>query len=246
MILAVLQARCSSTRLPGKVLKPILGTPMLLRQIERVKRSACIEKILVATSDDPSDDPIESICEENGIVCFRGKLDDVLDRFYQAASLYHPLHVVRLTGDCPLSDPDLIDKVIRFHLQGEFDYTSNALEPTFPDGLDVEIFRFSCLQKAWRHARSASDREHVTPYMYRTARQVKKGSYTNRIDLSHLRWTVDEEADFLLITRIYEALYQQNPSFSSEDILDYLHKHPELLKLNSQYKRNERYQSEGE
>jgi spore coat polysaccharide biosynthesis protein SpsF len=246
MILAVLQARCSSTRLPGKVLKPILGVPMLLRQIERVKRSACIEKILVATSDDPSDDPIESICEENGIVCFRGKLDDVLDRFYQAASLYLPLHVVRLTGDCPLSDPDLIDRVIRFHLQGEFDYTSNALEPTFPDGLDVEIFRYSCLEKTWHNARSPADREHVTPYMYRTTGRAEMGSYTNRIDLSHLRWTVDEEADFLLITRIYEALYVQNPFFATQDILDYLFQNPELLKLNSQYKRNERYQSEGE
>jgi len=165
MILAILQARVSSTRLPGKVLKPILGMPMLLRQIERVKQAKLIEQLLVATSDDKSDDPIEQLCRENDIACFRGSLDDVLDRFYQAAKPYQPDHIVRLTGDCPLIDPQLIDEVVVFCLSGDYDYVSNAFEPTYPDGLDVEVFRFPCLQQAWEEAELPSEREHVTLFI---------------------------------------------------------------------------------
>lgn len=238
MILAILQARVSSSRLPGKVLKPILGKPMLIRQIERVRRARLIDRLLVATSHDASDDPIEKLCRENGITCFRGKLDDVLDRFYQAAKPLTPDHVVRLTGDCPLIDPYLIDQVITFHLQEEFDYTSNTVEPTFPDGLDVEVFRFSCLQQTWEKAKLPSQREHVTLFMYRHPERFRIGSFKKDTDLSSLRWTVDELLDFELMTQVYEALYPSDPEFTTEDILAFLGKNAWLKGMNTAYQRN--------
>ncbi|MBI5678091.1 MAG: glycosyltransferase family protein [Planctomycetes bacterium] len=239
MVLAILQARVSSTRLPGKVLKPILGQPMILRQIERIKRAKKIDHLLVATSIDQTDDKLAGLCAENGIPCFRGNLEDVLDRFYEAAKPYNPDHVVRLTGDCPLADPQLVDQVIRFHLDGGFDYTSNTIEPTYPDGLDIEVLRFSCLDYAWREALLPSQREHVTPFIYQQHGRFKIGCYKNEIDLSRLRWTVDEPLDFELITKIYEAIYPINSGFTTQDILVFLDKHPELKTLNTHFQRNE-------
>lgn len=239
MILAILQARVSSSRLPGKVLKPLLGVPMLLRQIERLQKSHKINKLLVATSTEPSDDLIVKLCEEHGIACFRGSLNDVLDRFYQAAHEVNPEHIVRLTADCPLTDPALIDDVIDFCLDGDYDYVSNSVEATFPDGLDVEVFRFYCLELAWREAILPSQREHVTPFIHQQPLQFNIGLYKSPIDLSHLRWTVDEPKDFELATKIYEALYPTNPSFSTQDILKLLDEHPELAYLNTSHERNE-------
>lgn len=238
MILAILQARVSSSRLPGKVLKPIIGSPMILRQIERVKRSKKIDRLIVATSEEPSDDPIEKLCIQKKITCFRGKLWNVLDRFYHAALSYSPTNIVRLTGDCPLSDPRLIDEIIEFHLGGNFDYSSNTIEPTFPDGLDVEVFRFTCLKQAWKEATLPFHQEHVTPFIYEQPDRFKIGSYKNQKDLSHLRWTVDENLDFELVEEIYEALYPSNPNFATEEILVFLDKHPEIKNLNKQFKRN--------
>jgi spore coat polysaccharide biosynthesis protein SpsF len=148
MIIAVLQARLSSSRLPGKVLKPILDQPMLALQIERIKRSQLIDQLVVATSTSPEDEQISKLCQEIEVVSFRGSLDDVLERVYQAAKPYSPTYLVRLTGDCPLCDPELIDQVIQFHVDGNYDYSSNCLIPTYPDGLDVEICRFQCLEIA--------------------------------------------------------------------------------------------------
>lgn len=242
MILAMLQARVSSSRLPGKVLKPILGVPMLGRQIERVQRAKSIDRLLVATSNDVTDNPIEQWCRQSGVECFRGNLDDVLDRFYQAAKPIDPEHVVRLTGDCPLADPDLIDEVIQFHISGDFDYSTNAIEPTYPDGLDVEVFRFACLEQAWREAKLPSQREHVTPFIHQQPDRFRIGLFKNPINLSHFRWTVDEALDFELIRRIYEALYPIDAKFKSQDILAFLDENPELKTLNISYDRNEGFQ----
>lgn len=239
MILAILQARVSSTRLPNKVIKPILEVPMLLRQVERIRRSRMIDRLLIATSSDPSDDVLGRLCAENDLECFRGSLDDVLDRFYQGAKPLNPDHVVRLTGDCPLSDPQLIDEVIKFHLDGDLDYTSNALEPTFPDGLDIEVLRFQCLKQAWEAAVLPSQREHVTLFIYQNQGLFKIGRFKGKIDLSHLRWTVDEPLDFELVTKIYEHLYRDNPAFTSQDILNLLEKYPELKTYNTRFSRNE-------
>lgn len=240
MILAILQARVSSTRLPGKVLKPILGQPMLARQVERIRRARRIEKLIVATSNEPGDDPLAMLCAQIGATCFRGSLDDVLDRFYQAARPYCPEHVLRLTGDCPLADPEVIDAVIDLHLTGDYEYTSNCHPPTLPDGLDVEVVRFSVLEAVWREACLPSEREHVTSSIWNCPERFRLGNYVNpQGDFSALRWTVDEDADFELVSRIYEALYPANPTFSMADILALIRRQPELAILNTHHARNE-------
>lgn len=239
MIIAVLQARVSSTRLPGKVLKPILGKPMLLHQIGRVSQSKSIDKLIVATSIENSDDSLAELCEQNGIMCFRGSLDDVLDRFYKSVQSHKPTHVIRLTGDCPLADPEIIDQVVQLHIEGQFDYTTNALEPTYPDGLDVEVMRFSVLERAWKEASLQSQREHVTLFINQQPDIFKIGIMKYATDLSHLRWTVDEPQDFELVCRIYDALYREKNNFSMQDILMYLENNPGLKELNTEFQRNE-------
>jgi glutamate-1-semialdehyde 2,1-aminomutase len=242
MILGILQARLTSSRLPGKVLKPILGRPMLSLQIERLKRSQRIDKLMLATSAAHEDSPLAALAEAEGIACFRGDLDDVLDRFYQAARPYHPEHVVRLTGDSPLADPELIDDIIRTHLEEGNDYTTNAVEPTFPDGLDAEVFRFACLEQAWREAKLPSQREHVTPFINRQPARFRISHYQRQPDLSALRWTVDEPADYELVKIIYGELYPRNPAFTTRDILALLELRPELRTFNTAHKRNEGYE----
>lgn len=239
MNLAILQARISSSRLPGKVLKPILGKPMLLRQIERVGRAKKIDHLVVATSLDKSDDEIEKNCKTTNIDCFRGSLDDVLDRFYQAAKKYNPEHIVRLTGDCPLADPEVIDGIIKMHIEGGYDYTSNGIIRTLPDGLDVEIFTYKALKESWHESFLPSHREHVTGFINSKPDRYSLGSYTKNTDLSHLRWTVDEELDFVLVEKIYNELYPENPNFTTSDILELLERKPELKVINAQYKCNE-------
>jgi spore coat polysaccharide biosynthesis protein SpsF len=242
MILAILQARFSSSRLPGKVLLPILGRPMLALQIERLRRSARIDRLILATSLDKSDDGVEAFAKAEGVECFRGNLDDVLDRFYQAAKPHKPDHVVRLTGDSPLTDAALIDDIIREHLEQGNDYTTNAVEPTYPDGLDAEVFRFACLEEAWREAKLPSQREHVTPFINRQPDRYRIAHYKREPDLSALRWTVDEPADYELVRIIYGELYPAKPAFATADILALLERRPELRDLNTTHKRNEGYE----
>ena len=243
MIVAVLQARFSSSRLPGKVLKDLLGEPMLYRQIERVSRSVRIDKLVVATSTDHSDDPVEKMCRDKGTHCFRGSLDDVLDRFYRAAEPFVPDHIVRLTGDCPLIDPDVIDSIVELHLAEGNDYTSNTITPTFPDGLDAEIFTWNTLKTAWEKALLPSEREHVTPFIYKRPERFRLGCLKKEgKSLFGLRWTVDEQEDLFFVRRVYEALYQKNPAFSTDDILELLRVCPELNSINSGFERNEGYE----
>lgn len=242
MILGILQARVSSTRLPGKVLKPILGQPMVARQIERLARCRRMDKLVVATSTDASDDPLAATCRQIGVECYRGSLDDVLDRFYQAARRHQPEHVVRLTGDCPLTDPELIDELIEFFLREGCDYASNCLEPSLPDGLDAEILRMSALESAWREASLPSEREHVTPYIRNHPERFRVAIWKNPVDYSSQRWTVDEAEDFLFVTRVYEALYPGSPTFGMSDVLKLLSDVPELAEINSDYRRNEGFE----
>ena len=242
MILAILQARFSSRRLPGKVMMPILGKPMLQHEIERARRAKRVDFLVVATSDHPEDKAIEAACAQVHVPCFRGSLDDVLDRFYQAAKPYAPEHVVRITADCPLIDPGIMDRTIDYYLKGDFDYVSNAIEPTFSDGLDTEIFRYRCLEDAWKEARLPSEREHVTPFFYQSKGRFKIGSYKSSRDLSALRWTVDELIDFQLVNDIFQALYPKNQTFAATDILAWLESNPKYKTLNSGIRRNEGYQ----
>ena len=239
MILGILQARVSSSRLPGKVLKPLLGEPMLARQIERLKRSKRLDQLLVATSDHVEDEAIATLCAQLDIPCFRGPLEDVLQRFYLAALPFHPTQIVRLTGDCPLADPELIDELIAFHLNGGYDYSSNCWEPSYPDGLDAEVVSFPTLnlltEKAWTQA----EREHVTYFIRRHTQHFKVGQLSRTPSLAHLRWTVDEAADFALVEQIYNRLYPDLPAFTTQDILTLLEQEPELATLNTQHPRNE-------
>jgi spore coat polysaccharide biosynthesis protein SpsF len=239
MILAILQARMSSTRLPGKVLRPVLGVPMLARQIERLQRAQRIDKLILATSRDASDDAIEACCRELGIDCYRGSLDDVLDRFVQAARPFAPEHVVRLTADCPLTDPALIDQLIALHLAQAADYSTNANPASFPDGLDAEVIRFAVLEQAWREAQQGSEREHVTLYIVNRRAQFQVEVLSSAVDLSALRWTVDEPDDLELVEKIYAALYAQKPQFDMHDVLRLLDAQPELRTWNTTHRRNE-------
>ena len=239
MILGILQARMSSSRLPGKVLKPILGEPMIVRQIERLRRSRRIDRLVLATSVESQDDALAAAVGAAGLAVHRGSLNDVLDRFIAAASPYKPDWIVRLTGDCPLADPELIDHVIDATLAAAADYGSNTLEPTYPDGLDVEVVRCAALEEVWRAGGSAAEREHVTLGIHRHPERFRLVDVKAERDLSRLRWTVDEARDFTLVEQIYAALYPANPSFGTSDILALLDRRPELATLNTGIERNE-------
>jgi spore coat polysaccharide biosynthesis protein SpsF len=232
-VLCILQARVSSTRLPGKVLKPILGEPMLARQIERIGRAERVDALTVATSAEASDDGVAALCARLGVECYRGSLDDVLDRFYEAAQRSRPSHVMRLTGDCPLTDPAILDALVELHVAGGFGYSSNVEERTYPDGLDAEIFRHDLLVRAWREATSPYDREHVTPFMRRTGPGSRRGILRDRIDRSNLRWTVDFPEDFAFASRVFEELYPGDPGFGADDVHRLLLVHPEIAALNA-------------
>lgn len=239
MILAILQVRFSSSRLPGKVLKPIMGKPMLAYQLERLARCKKIDRLIVATSDHPEDQAIAHLCNELNISCFHGPLEDVLARFYLAAEQYQPTHVVRLTGDCPLADPAVIDELITLHLEGGYDYSSNCHIPSYPDGLDAEILTYQSLKTIYQQAQTPAEHEHVTYYVHQHKAEFNIGLLSRTPSLAQLRWTVDEPADFELVKHIYEHLYPLNPNFSTNDILSLIEREPELATLNTQHQRNE-------
>jgi spore coat polysaccharide biosynthesis protein SpsF len=232
----ILQARVSSTRLPGKVLLPILGEPMLARQVERVRRASRVDLLTVATSDDPSDDGVADLCAKLGVACHRGSLDDVLDRFYQAAVRHRPRHVLRLTGDCPLTDPTVIDRLVELHVAGAYDYSSDVRPRTFPHGLDAEIFTFGLLERTWREAETPYEREHVTPRMYARATSARLGSLTTAPDRSGWRLTVDYPEDFAVVSRVFEALYPNEPAFTTDSVIQFLEAHPEVAALNARHR----------
>ena len=233
MIVAVLQARMSSSRLPGKVLKPILGEPMLARQVERVRRSTRVDRLVIATSDQLDDRPIAELAEGLGVAAWCGSLDDVLSRVADAARAHGASQVVRLTGDCPLADPGVIDAVVEEQLRGGWDVTNNVMPRTFPDGLDVEVATFAALDAADREATRPADREHVMPFLYDHPERFKRGSVVAPEGAMHGRWTVDEPADFELVSGIYQRLYADRPAFDRHDIARLLEREPELAALNA-------------
>lgn len=203
MILAVLQARMSSVRLPGKVLMPLFGMPMLLVMLDRVMASKRLDKVIVATSTDKTDDVIFDFCIKNGIGCFRGSLTDVLDRYYQAAMVFIPHHVVRLTADCPLINTEIMDKTIEKHLDGGFDFTANF---GFPDGYDVEVMTLETLSRAWREASTPEEREHVTPYIRNNPDKFRIGRLENSQNMSHVKISVDTQEDYQRLKALVEIL----------------------------------------
>ena len=223
----IIQARTGSTRLPGKVLKPILGEPMLARMLERVKHAKKLDAILVATTDKPEDDATAELTKKCGIQVFRGNEQDVLDRFYKAAREVGADIVVRLTGDCPLHDPSVIDEVIEHFLTNTLDYTHTPAN--YPEGLDTEVLTFTALERAWRDAALPSEREHVTLYIRNHPELFRiDGAWNSgQRDNSSMHWSVDTQTDFDFVTKIFEQLYPVHPSFTKDDVLALLAKHPE-------------------
>lgn len=230
---AIIQARMGSTRLPGKILMPILGTAMLARMLERVKRAKKIDAVVVATTDKAEDDPTAALGTSCGVGVFRGSEKDVLDRFYNAAKETGADTVMRLTGDCPLMDPAVIDTVVEHFeaAKGSIHYTSTPTN--YPEGLDTEIFPFSALKEAAEKATLPSEREHVTPYIKNHPERFTCESWTEgEDDHSSMHWSVDTQADFDFVTKIFEQLHPHNPGFSKDDILALLSKHPKYLEIN--------------
>jgi spore coat polysaccharide biosynthesis protein SpsF (cytidylyltransferase family) len=207
---AIIQARTSSSRLPGKVLKSIGGDPMIVFMLRRVALASKLDRVVVATSVEKSDDHLAEVVLEHGYDCFRGDLSDVLGRYANAAHKFNADVVVRLTADCPLMDAELIDRAIITLNTGNFDYVSNVDPPTFPDGLDVEAMTGDALRKMHEFAKDASDREHVTPYIRRNKSIFRQANFQSSIDLSALRWTVDHDDDLNFVNALVNSLRNRN------------------------------------
>lgn len=219
MILGILQARLSSSRLPGKVMAPILGVPMIGRQVERLRRSRRIDRLVIATSLDPSDDVLAAYGREIGLMVVRGPLEDVLGRFITAMDANPECQVaVRLTADCPLTDWRVVDEVIALHLRSGADYTNNTTVRTFPHGLDAEAMRPEALRRAAADAVTSHEREHVTPHLYDTPGRFRTACLTRTPSLADLRWTVDYPEDLAFTRHVYGALLPQRPDFDTADI----------------------------
>lgn len=234
-VVAITQARMTSTRLPGKVLLPVLGRPMLAYHVERLRRCCRIDTLVVATTTNATDEPIVRFCAEAGVACYRGPEDDVLARYHGCAVAHGATVVVRLTSDCPLIDPDIVDRCIAVFLEARpgFDYVANTLGVrTYPRGLDAEVFSFRALDEAHREAADPAEREHVTPFLYRHPERYRLGNVAHPTDQSRHRWTLDEPADFDLLSRMIAALYPQRPDFTWLDGLALLERHPEWSEIN--------------
>ncbi len=229
-VVAIIQARMGSARLPGKVLAPIRGRAMLGQVVERVRAAKTVDQIVVATSTEPRDDVILDFCHRYELAYFCGNERDVLDRFYHAAREFHADGVVRITSDCPLIDPALIDKTVRAFLTGRPHYASNCMVRTFPRGLDTEVVSFQALEIAWREASQSYQRAHVTPYIYENKGRFRILSVTGAIDYGAHRWTVDTAEDLEFVRAVYARL--RGVLFSWEDVLDLLEREPQLVEMN--------------
>jgi len=238
-VTAIIQARMTSTRLPGKVMLEVLGKPLLGYLVERLADAARIDRIVVATTTNPEDDIVAEFSRKAGLDLFRGSEHNVLERYTRAATVYQADHILRITADCPLIDPVLVDALVDFYFKGEFDYALNCEPPTLPDGLDAEVFSFAVLQQTHENATLPSEREHVTPYMRKHPEIFSIGRWRNAQDWSHLRWTVDEPEDFHLVSRVIKALYSQNQHFGTTDVMALLAQNPTLGTINARFQRNE-------
>jgi glutamate-1-semialdehyde 2,1-aminomutase len=235
---AIVQARMGSTRLPDKVLRPILGTPMIELLLERLRRARELDEIVLATSDSPGDDPLAAHAQLLGTTVFRGSERDVLDRYHAAATGAHADIVVRVTGDCPLVDPGLVDEAVRAFRGAGVDYASNVDPPTYPDGLDIEVFSVEALRAAWTEAQRPEQREHVTPYLREPGSRFRVLRLRNTEDLSGERWTVDEAADLEVIGAVFRH-FSPRRDFSWLEVLQLLRQQPGLFSTNRHLRRNE-------
>jgi spore coat polysaccharide biosynthesis protein SpsF len=247
-VVAIVQARMGSTRLPGKVLKDIAGKPTLWHVINRLKESQLIDQIVIATTAKAEDQAIVALAADSGVKSYVGAEDDVLDRYFQAAKKYRADVIVRVTSDCPLLDPDIVDKVIKYFMENSYEYVSNTWssaqgdsKQTYPVGLDTEVFSFEAIERAWKDAKLLSEREHVTPFIWKNSKIFKIGHVGYDKDLYYMRWTLDYEKDLLFIREVYKRLSNKGLTFRSGEIISLLEKNPELLELNKDIAKNEGY-----
>jgi len=231
-VCAIVQARMGSTRLPGKVLIEVLGRPLLAYLVERLRRARSLDEVVIATSTKPQDDAIADFCARLPVACFRGDEDDVLGRYYAAALEHRADLIVRVTGDCPLIDPEVVDRCVEAFLEHQPDYASNIHLKSYPLGISVEVVSIGALAQAFEEATAVPDREHVTPFVHRRPDRFTLHHVVADVDHSQHRWTVDTPEDLDLVSRLLEALYPGNPRFTMDDCLAVLERHPEWIEIN--------------
>ena len=232
-IAAIIQARMGSSRLPGKTLVQVGDKPLLQHLIDQISASRLVKEVIISTTDKSHDQVLVAFAEKMGLKHFQGNEEDVLDRIYQTARYYQVEHIVRVTSDCPLLDHKVMDKVVENYLFGRYDYVSNTLLYTYPDGLDVEVFSFKALERAWKEAQLPSEREHVTPYI-RNSGYFKLFNVENSVDLSHFKWSVDTEDDLNFARSVFVKLNEKGATSSLDEVLMVLRDHPELVSINQQ------------
>ncbi len=243
-VVAIIQARLGATRLPGKTLADIAGHPMLAHVASRAQAIPRVTEVVIATSTKPADDTIVRFAHNAGIPCVRGSEEDVLDRFRLAAAERDADVIVRVTADCPLLDPEVAGLVVDEYLrrQGEIDYVSNVHPPTYPDGLDTEVFSRDALEAACRQASEAADREHVTSYIWSHPESFRLDNVRYARDLSAHRWTVDTEADLAFVRAVFDSFGERRRPIGMSDVLSLLQERPDLRRLNAGQRRNEGFE----
>ena len=236
---AIIQARIGSSRYPEKIMKEINGQPVLQHVYDRINASE-VDLCIIATTDTEKDDLVQKYCDENNILCFRGSEEDVLSRFYFAAKKYNLDIIVRGTADDPLKDTKVINKAISIMKKNTYDYVSNTIKPTYPEGIDIEIFTFSALERAYKESVLPSEREHVTPYIWKNSDIFKCYNFCHNKNLSGMRWTMDTEDDYKFMVEIYSH-FKGKDNFCMEDILEILEKYSDIQMINKGHIRNEGY-----
>ena len=238
-IVAIVQARMGSSRLPGKILADLGGQPALRHVLDRLGSATRVESIVVATTRHRPDDAVEDFCKSFGYRCFRGSEEDVLDRYFQAARLSRASTIVRITADCPLLDPGVVDGLLGHFLANELDYCNTSAE--FPDGLDCEALSMDALEAAWREASLPSEREHVTPFVKKHPERFRLGEYPCPEAWGRYRWTLDEEDDLRFLREVFARLQRPGRRIRTRDVVELLQREPHLFEINSRFQRNEGY-----
>jgi len=240
-ISAIIQARVASTRLYNKIFAPLSGKPLIWHVVNRLGWSKTITRTIVATTTNPVDDALEKWCRESSVDFFRGSEEDVLSRYYGAAKKTGADVIVRITSDDPFKDPQIIDAVVDMFKKNRLDFAYNNKPPTFPEGLDVEVFSMAALEKAHAETRDIFEREHVTQYFYRNSSMFRQMNLANKTDLSHLRWTIDTAKDLGMARAVYDKLYKEGGIFLMDDVLKLIERYPEIAAINMDVKRSAMY-----
>lgn len=243
IIAAIIQARCGSTRFPNKVFADICGKPLLEHIVNRLRFSETVNKIVIATTTNPLDDKLYNWAIEKGILVFRGNEENVLNRYNEASNHVNADVIVRITADDPFKDPVVIDKAVSKLIEEDLDFVCNNFPPSYPEGLDVEVFTKKALEKAEKESKDSFEKEHVTQYFYRNPLLFRIANIANEEDLSYLRWTIDTEDDLLMAQKVYASLYSEGGMFYMNDILNFIKLHPEISSINANVARSEMYKT---